>query len=252
MHVREWGPADGPMVLLLHALGCHGGWFDEVGPLLAAEGYRAVAPDLRGHGESPWQASYGFADYAADVEGLVGERPYALVGHSMGGYIGLMVAARGLRPPTKLFVADMKTSASPEELAGLKAASMRPLRTFASLEEAVDKYKLAPPDHAVRPERFLDVAASVFRLQADGTWADKFDRRAMALEPLDPLGLVARVRCPVRFVRGEHSAMMPPGPAAELARAAGAHLVEMPGLYHHLPLEAPEAFAQLVLEFLAE
>jgi pimeloyl-ACP methyl ester carboxylesterase len=252
MHVRRWGPEGGRPVVLLHALGCHGGWWDWVGPALGERGFRVVVPDFRGHGDSPWADAYRFEDYAADVEGLVaqlGWESYALVGHSMGGYVGLTVAARSVRPPAAVVVADMKTGSTAEELAALKVASAKPGRTYASLDEAVARYRLAPPEHKMPPERLAAVAAACYR-SAGGVWVEKFDRKALAIEPVTPEALVPQVRCPALFVRGEHSPVMPEEGARALARTRGADLVEMPGLHHHLPLEAPEAFADLVSAFL--
>jgi len=248
MTVRSWGTKGQPLVVLLHALGCHKGWWDWVGPELG-ERYHVVAPDFRGHGESDRAERYGFHDYAADIEQLVTElagEQYALVGHSMGGYVGMVVASRNRRPPAALVVVDMKTGSTPQELADLAAAAQRPGRSYPSLEDALGRYRLSPPEHAVPAERLAHVAADSYMQLADGTWADRFDRRALAIEPVEPLSLVAQISCPVLFVRGEKSLVMPAEPAAELAEAAGASLVTMAGLYHHLPLEAPEALTRQI------
>ena len=250
MHVRSWGKEGQQLVLLLHALGCHSGWWQWVAEALA-DRYRLVAPDFRGHGETPRVEDYSFAAYAADVERLVeglGGGPYLLAGHSMGGYVALMVAHRGGCPPAAVLVADMKTGSTGQELADLRAAAARPGRVYASLEEAVGRYRLAPPEHAVPAERLGAVARECFRQQADGSWAERFDRRALAIESVEPLPLVADLRVPVLFVRGECSLVMPKEPAEALAAAAGASLVELPGLYHHLPLEAPGALAGCIAE----
>ena len=125
MQIREWGKPGDPTVVLLHALGCHKGWWDWVGPALGSR-YHVLAPDFRGHGESPRPGDYRFSSYAEDVERLVGDRPYFLVGHSMGGYVGLVVASRGVARPAAVVVVDMKTGSTPQELADLQAASERP------------------------------------------------------------------------------------------------------------------------------
>lgn len=66
---------------------------------ILAKDFYVIAPDLRGHGDSAHTDSYGFADYASDVEELMtGKGPYTLVGHSMGGYVGLELASRAVRP----------------------------------------------------------------------------------------------------------------------------------------------------------
>lgn len=250
MRTREWGTPGQPLVVLLHALGCHKGWWDWVGPVLGRR-YHVIAPDFRGHGESAWAADYGFSAYAADVDQLVGGRPYALVGHSMGGYVGLVVASRGVARPEALVVVDMKTGSTPQELSDLQAASQRPARTFGSLAEAVGRYRLAPPEHAVPGDRLGAVAGACYRQQPDGSWVDRFDRRALAIEPVEPMPLVQAAGCPMHFLRGEKSLVMAAEPAAELAAAAGAQVVTMPGLYHHLPLEAPEALAAEIVAFLS-
>ncbi len=254
MHYRSWGAEGQPVVLLLHALGCHKGWWDWVGPSLGDRHY-VVAPDLRGHGESGRAGDYGFTAYAEDVERLVSElgiTEYALVGHSMGGYVGLVVASRGVRPPSALLVVDMKTGSTAQELADLQNAAQRPGRTYATQEEAVARYRLSPPEHAVPAERLARVAADSYAPLPDGTWGERFDRRALAIDPVEPLLLVRRIDCPMRFARGERSLIMPAEPAAALAEAAGARLVTMAGLYHHLPLENPEGLAAEIRAFLME
>jgi len=97
--VREWtGPARGaPGILLLHGLGSSARIFDDVGPRLA-RGFRVVAYDQRGHGESGKPASgYGFDHVAADVlavmDSLRLRRP-VVVGHSWGANVALEAAAR--------------------------------------------------------------------------------------------------------------------------------------------------------------
>ena len=51
LHARDWG-GDGPPVILLHGLASNCRIWDGVAPLLAAAGFRTVAVDQRGHGES--------------------------------------------------------------------------------------------------------------------------------------------------------------------------------------------------------
>ncbi|HEY3363511.1 MAG TPA: alpha/beta hydrolase [Symbiobacteriaceae bacterium] len=254
MKFRTWGKSGQPLVVLLHALGCHSGWWDWIGPRLGGE-YQVVAPDFRGHGDSERAEEYRFDGYAADVAELVrslGGGPYGLVGHSMGGYVGLMVAARRVLPPAALMVVDMKLEATAQELAGLQVAATRPSRTYRTLAEAAAGYRLSPSEHKVPPERLAAVAAQSFRPTDDGTWVEKLDRRALAIEPLTPQDLAAQITCPALFVRGEHSPVMPQEPALALARSLGAPLVGMLGLYHHLPLEAPEKLAGMIGRFLED
>lgn len=253
MHYRIWGDPQKPAVILLHALACHSGWWKWVSPYLEKE-YYLIAPDLRGHGQSPWADSYGFDDYAADIEELAKklDRSYAIVGHSMGGYIGLKVASRGIRPPSALLVADMKIDSPEEELAGLRKASQKSGRMYDTLQDAVAQYRFLPPQHAAPTERVEQVAQECYHELEDGRWGERFDRRALAIENVEAAALAQQINCPTWFIRGKESLVMPAEGAQELARITGGSLHEMEGAYHHLPLEDPEAFSNLVRNFLVQ
>ncbi len=98
MQVLEAGPADGPLVILLHGFPELSESWREVIPMLAAAGYRAVAPDLRGYGgtERP-ENGYDLDTLANDVVELARhlqpDKPVHLVGHDWGGLIAYHVAA---------------------------------------------------------------------------------------------------------------------------------------------------------------
>jgi pimeloyl-ACP methyl ester carboxylesterase len=99
-HVRTWGPPDARKLILLH------GWMDVSASFqffvdALASDWQVLAPDWRGFGLSEWpQDGYWFADYVADLDGLVRalapDEAVDIVGHSLGGNVALMYA--GLRP----------------------------------------------------------------------------------------------------------------------------------------------------------
>lgn len=88
----------GPLVVLLH--GFPERWFSWEPQLhaLAAAGYRAVAPDLRGYGDSDRPADgYDVATLSADIAGLIealGETRATVVGHDWGGALTWCIAER--------------------------------------------------------------------------------------------------------------------------------------------------------------
>ena len=91
LNTIEWGSGE-RTALLLHGVTSNAeGWW-RLGPAIAELGYRAVAADLRGHGQSPRSDDHRIASHAADVAAL-GPSWDVVVGHSMGGAVATVVAA---------------------------------------------------------------------------------------------------------------------------------------------------------------
>jgi pimeloyl-ACP methyl ester carboxylesterase len=110
-HVAEYGPADGPLVLLLH--GFPEFWWSWRHQIVALgdAGFRAVAPDLRGYGASD-KPPRGYDAYtlSSDVAGMVralGARDAVVVGADWGGVLAWTVATLHPRVVRKLVVVSM-------------------------------------------------------------------------------------------------------------------------------------------------
>jgi pimeloyl-ACP methyl ester carboxylesterase len=97
VRVRATIDGDGPPVLLLHAGGERRTVWDPVQTALAAGGFRTIAVDQRGHGESSGSRSDGLPAFAADVCELVrsAESPVVLVGSSLGGMAIILAVGTG-------------------------------------------------------------------------------------------------------------------------------------------------------------
>ncbi|MDQ4136132.1 MAG: alpha/beta fold hydrolase [Pseudomonadota bacterium] len=100
LHVVEAGPADGPLVILLHGFPeFWWGWRRQIGPLAEA-GFRVLAPDQRGYNRSDrpeGRRAYDLDTLARDVIGLMdaaGRETCCLVGHDWGGLVAWWTAAR--------------------------------------------------------------------------------------------------------------------------------------------------------------
>ncbi len=98
LHFQQWGPSDAvASVVLVHGLGSNSHIWDLVGPSVGADGFRVVAPDQRGHGESDQpNQGYDFGSVVADLAGLMDaigvKSPALLVGHSWGASVVLHFA----------------------------------------------------------------------------------------------------------------------------------------------------------------
>ncbi|MBA1147156.1 alpha/beta fold hydrolase [Ectothiorhodospiraceae bacterium WFHF3C12] len=91
--------AEGQPLVMIHGASAGAWCWEQWGPHFAGAGYDVHALNLRGHPPSPAELDLGrlsLADYAADVEGIIEnlDRPPVLMGHSMGGAIAQLVAAR--------------------------------------------------------------------------------------------------------------------------------------------------------------
>jgi len=109
-HALAWGAADAPPVLLLHGVTSAARTWWRVGPAVAAAGFRVVAPDLPGHGETKhWLGHYRFGDNAADLVAFARaaglERPdLRIVGHSWGAMTAAAMPAAGIVPATLVLI----------------------------------------------------------------------------------------------------------------------------------------------------
>jgi pimeloyl-ACP methyl ester carboxylesterase len=248
--LHEWGEPGLPPVLLLHSLAAHGHWWDWVAPLLAAR-HHVVALDFRGHGGSAWVEPYRFVDYVGDVDAVLtslGWHAALVAGHSMGGYVGALHAAHHPDRVTALVVADMLTGWSEEMGERARAQAERPAAEFASVADVAARFRLAPQETTAPRERLTHLGEAGAAERATGKWSLAFDRRVFLHPPPDPFRFLDDVRAPTLVARGAGSSVMSMDEAEAVAGAVQrGEAAEIPGAFHHLIVDAPEAFAELVL-----
>lgn len=252
---RHWpGPGAGRSLVFLPGLTCHAGYFADVAPGFSAT-HDVYALDWRGHGGSDPAPGYGFAGYVADLAALVrvlGPTELGLVGHSLGGYVALQYAATPGIPlaPTRVVACDVKTDASPEELAGAARAAAKPQPVVSTVDELAARLRKAMPDSSVSDLVLARLAFEGAR-QVEGGFAFAFDRAALAIEPVDPYAFAGAVACPTLVLHGQASPVMGGDQAAKLAAALPAgRVVGIAGAGHHPYLDAPDMFIFTVLSFL--
>jgi 3-oxoadipate enol-lactonase len=243
----------GPAVVLLHAgIADRSMWAEHLGPLAGA-GFRAIAPDLPGFGEAP-AVSGGPAPWTEvmlTLDGLGVERA-VLVGNSFGGAVALRLATvaptrvAGLvlvsAPPIAFDPSPRLAAAWEAEESALEAGDVD-----AAVRAVVDAWTLPDAPPSLR-EQVATMQRRVFGLHA--ALADDEPDPPDPLET-DPAAL-ERIGAPALVAVGEHD--MPDfhdgaqllaqrlpgaGPAVVIARAG-----------HLAPLETPETFVALVLDFL--
>lgn len=224
------------MRLLLHGLGATSGVW---------RGWEGVAPDLPGHGRAAWDTPYSFSRHAEAVLPLLGDEPVTIVGHSMGGVVGLALAT--IAPDRVRLVVGLgiKVSWPPEDAARAAAMAERPVTTYDTRAEAVDRFLrvsglagLVAPDDPMVDEAVVDRSA----VGEGRGWRLAQDPRTFGVGVPDMAGLLAAVTCPVVLARGEHDPMV----THEQLAALAAGPVTLPGLGHNAHVEDPSAVLALL------
>jgi pimeloyl-ACP methyl ester carboxylesterase len=260
LHYVEWGPAEGPPVVLLHGITGHARTWDDLAARLAPP-CRAIALDLRGHGDSTPASDGDYTvgalagDFAAFVDAL-GLSRFALVGLSLGGRVAIAYA--GARPERveRLVVVDIGPDIAPEGLQRIRGMMAGAPEALASEDQAAEYVLRANPRYD--PVALRQRIRHGLRRLPDGTLTWKYDRtlremmraggRRDGVDLWDPLG---RIGCPTLLVRGAESDILSPEIARRMLQALPqGRLVEIPGAGHTVPGDQPAAFASAVREFL--
>jgi pimeloyl-ACP methyl ester carboxylesterase len=190
-HVVEWGTPEGEPVVLLHGFLDLAFGYAKLAALLP--GYRVLALDFRGHGETdrvPEGGYYHFPDYLLDLHQLLPQlvrEPFHLVGHSMGGSVAAMFAAthsvRTLSMLDSLGIRQEDASRAPKRLATWleQASSPRAPAALRDLDHAVERLCKRHP--TVEPAFLRALAAHATRPHEAGlTW--RFDPLHHTLSPV--------------------------------------------------------------------
>ena len=251
----EWEAPGRPVVCFLHGGSAHAHWFDHVTPALAGR-FHMIALDQRGHGESEWARppAYATESFASDLLGVFeafGWRQAALVGHSMGGHNAMSFSAWHPDRVSALVIVDSRPSIPVDRLDRLRTRGMVTLRPYPTQEAAAASFRLLPRETVADPALLAHLGRSGV-VQRDGHWVYRFDPASNGQrQPVDAWTLVDRITAPTLVVRGELSPNFTREMADKLRAAIpGAKYVEIPGAYHHLMLDNPQAFVQAVDPFL--
>jgi pimeloyl-ACP methyl ester carboxylesterase len=263
MAYREWGdPRNRDVLVCVHGLTRSGQDFDELARALRAQ-FRVVCPDVAGRGDSERLADpklYVWAQYVADMVTLIARLDVETVnwlGTSMGGFIGMALAAQNGSPVRKLILNDAGPVLGKTSLERI-ATYIGAAPAFASLEDA-EKYirTISAPfgPHSEAQWRFL--TETWVRKTDDGSWRPHYDTRiaeayraAMAEKDLELWHVYDAVRCPTLLIRGEHSDVISRASAAEMMRRGPkAKVVEIRGVGHAPTLLHADQIA-IVKEFL--
>lgn len=235
------GEGSGRLLVLLHGLGAT----REVwGPMLRlAKGHWPggwLALDLPGHGSSPPSFDYSPKAQAAAVARAIlaggAEGPVWVVGHSLGGVVGLALASGAFGfTPSQVCALGVKTAWSEIELAALGKRASAPRKAFPERAGAIELYLKVSGLAGLVADSGPISAAGVE--EGEGGWRLAMDPKANAAGDPGIAGLVAGARAPIHLAAGEKDAM---SPLAELRKWDPRALL-LPGLGHNAMVENPTA-----------
>jgi pimeloyl-ACP methyl ester carboxylesterase len=158
----------------------------------------------------------------------------------------------GKRANVRALVAvDLARGASARSRRGARLALML-RRTYATRDEAISRYRFLPASDRAAEALRRSIAMHSVEMQADGRFGFKFDSRWFGV-PSRPRPDLGEIRCPTLFVRGSESPMLSADGARELVEETkNSRLVVIEGAGHHVQLDQPERFVEVVKKFLAE
>lgn len=267
MVYKEWGREDNPNVLLcVHGLTRVSDDFDALAEALCGM-YRIICPDVVGRGRSSWlrdPAFYALPVYVNDLLGLLGQARavnIAWLGTSMGGLIGMAIAALHSKPIQKLILNDIGPTLNPEAMSRIGSyVGERP--AFTSFDEAVRYIRqisasFGPHDEA----QWNKIARNVLRKDPQGLWIRTHDpgialpfqsQLQSGSEHTERILWMAydAVSCPTLVIRGMESDLLTASTAQEMThRGPKADLIELEGI-GHAPMFMHAEQIELVERFL--
>jgi 3-oxoadipate enol-lactonase len=247
VHVR----GEGPPVLFVHGFPLdHAMWSHQVAAL---DGWRRIAPDLRGAGDSDVPSEdYTMGRYADDLRAACDALDVAdavCCGFSMGGYVLFEFLRRYRSRVRALVLCDTKAEADTAE--GKRGrdenAALVEREGIAALADRVVPKLFGATTGARRPELVEHVRGIALRQPAAGVIGAL---RAMRDRP-DSTELLGSIDVPTLVVHGLEDEVVPAANARAMAgRIPGARYVEVGGAGHLAPLEQPERVTRALQELL--
>lgn len=261
LHYYEWGEPDNDRVVVcVHGLTRTGRDFDHLAQTLARD-FRVICPDIAGRGKSAWlshKEDYSYPQYCADMATLIarsGARTVDWVGTSMGGIIGMLLAAQPRNPIRRLVINDVGPFIPKLALERLKIY-VGTAPTFESLEEGEIYLRfVSAPFGPLSDDQWRHLATHSFTEREGGKWAVRYDPAIShafsgQINDINLWTYWDLIQCPVLLIRGADSDLLMPETAQEMTRRGPkARLVEFSGI-GHAPMLMEEQQIEIVRDFL--
>ncbi len=248
-----------PTVLMLHGGGQNRFSWKNTGQILADEGFHVVALDSRGHGDSDRSPGgiYTVDALCADTLAVLEQigRPVILIGASMGGMTGILVAdAAGPQKVTKLVLVDVVPRYEKDGSARIREFMASGINGFESLDEAADAVAAYLP-YRTRPRSPEGLKKNL--RQRDGRWYWHWDPAFLTAPMDDPFVRVEKLEravinmtIPILLIRGKLSDVVSTAAVKDfLEKVPRAEFVELSDAGHTAAGDDNDAFSEAVVQF---
>lgn len=246
------GDPDAPRLVLVHGGGAHNAWWSWTAPLLAPA-WEVVALELSGHGRSGRRPGrYRFGLWADEALAAAGDRPAVLVGHSMGGVVvGIAAARAGAARVPAVVLVDAPLERPVAGAIGHGPRRMARSRPAATRDELLARFRLLPDQPSLDPVMDRHAAEEGITTHPEG-FAWRFDPTVFDTAEVDRPArvdeLLASYGGHVGGIVAEHSEVLPRSHRGRLAAlcapadaAGAATYVEVPGAHHQIMFDHPLA-----------
>jgi pimeloyl-ACP methyl ester carboxylesterase len=258
---QEWGASDGrACIVLVHGLSSGRHIWDLVAPQLAAAGYRVLALDQRGHGESDQpETGYDFSSIVADLLGFldaVGVRePAVLVGHSWGASVVLHFAAEHPARTAAIALVDGGTSSPGERYDWQETLARLTPPEIDGLRWEDLRQRMARNNGVFQDPRVEAIGRSLFHVDAEGVVARRLKipnhlRILRALWEQRPAELLPLLSCPVLILPARQPSEASDWAAVKVANVERALALQprarvrwFEETIHDVPLQRPDELA---------
>jgi pimeloyl-ACP methyl ester carboxylesterase len=232
---------------------------------MVRHGYRVICPDVAGRGDSDWLKNpmeYAVPTYAFDMVTLIARLDVGSahwVGTSLGGLVGMALAAMPESPIERLVLNDVGAvlAAASLDRIGSYVGKWPALPDIEAAEQYVRSVSAPSGSHTDAEWRFL--TEHVVRKNADGSLRMHYDpaiavasNAELPHKDVELWSFYDAIRCPTLVLRGEHSDLLTRDTAAKMAeRGPGAKVVEIAGV-GHAPTLLRDDQIRIVRDFLLE
>nr|WP_281423920.1 alpha/beta hydrolase [Oceanobacter mangrovi] len=233
-------------MVCVHGLTRNARDFDPLAQALT-DGYQVVCPDVAGRGDSQWlknPANYGYPLYVGQMHQLLQQlmlkhkvSEFDWVGTSMGGLIGMMLAAQPICPLRKLVMNDVGffiPKASLDRLASYVGKST----DFTSQQQVEDYLREVAATFGPLTDEQWQHLARYGATEHNGKWRLRYDPAisdafaGVPMTDVDLSGIWQAVKVDTLLIRGKDSDLLLPETAQAMARQSNVTLVEFAGIGH--------------------